>query len=142
MNDKTDIAYTRDGDIILSITKDEDGNELKDLSLVGGHEELEQFALFRLKTKLGELLLHPSVGNKLEDIIGRRNTRETAEEGKNYIRSAILMNSHIDPASLTVTAVPISEYKISYIIEIDSTPYAGINMVLEVDLQSGVRRIV
>jgi hypothetical protein len=142
MYEKTDMAIDSDGDLIITSITDENGIVYKDLGLASNMSELEQFTATRLKTKLGEFLLHPDIGNRLEDIIGKRNTEETAEEGKQYILSAITNQSYIDPADVNITPVPISLYKIAYIIEIDSLPYAGINMTLEIDLQNGTRRII
>ena len=140
----TDLALSEDGDLIFpNIIKDDYSTGFKTIALVSGNEEVIQNISVRLKTNLRELFLHQDFGNALLKIIGQRNTRETAELGKQYLKNTILReNQIIKPEHLDITATPLDLNKILYIIKIADSPFSAIDMILEVDLQQGIRRVI
>ena len=133
---KVDLGMTDNGDF-MTISN----NGLKDFSLVSDEQAIKQSVDFRLKTNIRELFLHQEIGNELIEIIGKRNTRETAQQGINYIVKAISLNNYIPREQITVEAVPIETNKIVFIVNIDYREIKAFRIVLEVDLQDGIRRV-
>lgn len=133
---KVDLGMTDNGDF-MTITN----NGLTDFSLVSDEHAIKQSVDFRLKTNIRELFLHPEVGNELIEIIGKRNTRETAQEGINYIIKAISLNNYIPREQVIVEAIPTETNKIVFIVNIDYREIKAFKIVLEVDLQEGIRRV-
>ena len=142
MYNKIDIGINDIGDLIISTRTDSDGNEITDISLVNEDYAVRQSVMFRLKTNLNELFMHPYIGNKLLEIIGHKNTRETAELGKRFLLDTIVKYNYINEQDVAIEAIPIDENTIIYTIQISDTPYSIINFVLELDLQDGVRRVI
>lgn len=139
---KKDIAITDNGELATTISHDEEGNELKDLSLVFNTGAVKQSVNVRLKTNIREFLLHPNVGNELSNIVGERNTRETAELGRQYLINAITKYNYIERETLSITAIPSDEKTIIYTIQIYNEPHNSISFVLEIDLEDGIRRVI
>ena len=138
-NNNLDIALSDDGDLVFHITED---NQYE-ISLVKGSEQVIQGVEVRLKTNLMELFLHENFGNRLLDIIGKRNTRETADLGRRFLMDTILReNRIIDPAHLKISATPLDASKLMYIIKIADSPFSSVDIMLEVDLEHGIRRVV
>jgi hypothetical protein len=83
-----DIAATTYGDISII-----NG----DIALTGRYPEddrataveLAQRVYFALKTEVGDLVMHPTIGNRMGDIVGLPNNPETAEMGKALILKAL-----------------------------------------------------
>jgi phage baseplate assembly protein W len=140
MQDLTDIALTDDGDIILGSILDGE-IENTDIALVSGVDHATQSINFRLRTNLRELFMHEEIGNELIEVIGKTNTRETAEQGKRYIINAITKNNFIAEDEVEVTAIPVDVNTIVYSIAVTPDNYGTIIIVLEVDLKNGIRRV-
>lgn len=142
MYNKIDIGINDIGDLAISTRTDLDGNEITDISLVSGDYAVRQSVMFRLKTNLNELFMHPYIGNKLLEIIGRKNTRETAELGKRFLLDTIVRYNYINEQDVEIEAIPMDENTIIYTIQIIDTPYSIVSFVLELDLHDGVRRVI
>lgn len=139
----TDLAVSDEGDLIIYHKEDKDGKEHGQLTLVKGSEEVLQSVNIRLRTNLFEFFMHPDIGNQLLEIVGQRNTRETAERGRRYLISTILRhNKVIKEEHLVITVTPLDTNTLLYIIKIADGLFSSIDMMLELDLQQGIRRVV
>lgn len=127
------MAMTEDGDMIITPTGD--------LYTVTGIDCLRQQIEARLKTDLGDYLPHPRLGNTLRNLIGKRNTRQTAEEGRLSIINCLTYGGLINPADLSVTAIPVDERNILYHIEVRNGTYVVYKADLLCNLDKGIRRM-
>lgn len=139
---KTDFLITKDGDLITHNRVSSDGNVLTDLALVKEREQSLQSIDIRLKSKIKDFVLHPEIGNALMDIVGKRSNKDTAEIGKRYIVSAITDKNYIGAEHIEVSYIPLSNSKITYIIKVLTDSKESFNVVLELDLKNGFRRVV
>lgn len=137
-----DIAFTPEGDLHTVEYLDESGTLLKDFMGVTGEDHVRQSVLIRLKTNLKEFLLHPQIGNQLNEIIGKRNTRETAELGRAFLHRAILRENFIAEQDLSIETLPSDANAILYIVKVSTGWNETVTMILEMDLQEGIRRLV
>lgn len=137
-----DITLSATGDLEIIEKLDEEDNVLKDFSLISNVDEASQLINTRLKTNLKEFFLHPNIGNGLVNIIGKRNTRETAEIGKTYIIDSIIKENYIQPKDIEISYMPTDERTLIYIIKILIDNFNYVSVVLEVDLQEGIRRVL
>jgi phage baseplate assembly protein W len=137
---KKDIAIDGLGDIKIGSYADSDNILQKDFSSVKGSNSIEQTVRIRLKTRLEEFFLHPEVGCELNEIIGKRNTKENAEKGRIFIYNAIKTESYIDESQIEVKAFPVDANKIVYSININNEE--EVVFALELDLEEGTRRLV
>lgn len=137
---KKDIAIDGLGDIKIGSYTDSSKVVQKDFSSVTGSKAIEQTVKVRLKTRLEEFFLHPEIGCELNEIIGRRNTKENAERGRLFIYKAIKTQSYIDESQIEVKAFPVDANKIVYSININNEE--EVVFALELDLEEGTRRLV
>lgn len=80
----------------------------KDLKLTGSTPALSediaktvaQLAYFGLKTDLGDLSIHPEVGNDIAKLMGLPNKPSTAASGEKYIRAALASMSILNDVSI------------------------------------------
>lgn len=139
---KKDIEFTETGDLLIGSVMGADGNILRDFSVVTDQYAVKQSIEVRLKTQLKEFFLHQDIGSELINIIGERNTRENAIRGKNYIISAIVKKNYLTSEQINIETIPVSTDRIAYVINVTYQKYPTIKLVLEVDLQDGIRRIL
>lgn len=137
-----DIAFTAEGDLHTIEYEAPDGTLLKDFMGIAGEDHIRQSAIIRLKTNMREFLLHPQIGSQLGEIIGKRNTRETAEQGRIFLNRAILRENFILEQDVSIQTLPSDANAILYIIKINTGWNETVTMILEMDLQEGIRRLV
>ena len=128
----SDIAITPDGDLSMS-----NG----DLMLFGKIDGFRQAVEFRLRTQLGDMFIHPYLGNSIEDIVGKRNTEEVAEEGKNAIINALTYGNMIDMQDIKIVAIPVTQSAIVFHVEIETDTYVPYKFDMMCDLENGIRRL-
>lgn len=97
---KTDLAMTEEGDLSVGIGGD--------LLLCSGITEFKQMLASRVKTIKGDLLMHPELGNVMQEFVGRRNTRETADEIKAALKSLLTYDGFVPAKDVTIQVVPVS----------------------------------
>jgi len=101
-------------------TLDTDG---RDLTLIGGRDNLGQAVLMRLLTPRGELaaLAHPDYGCRIWDLVGRANTATTRNLMKLHILEALAAEPRIAKVeAVTVDDVPGTRGTVA--VEISVTP--------------------
>jgi hypothetical protein len=138
-----DLAFSDDGDLVVEKITTETGEVKTTLLTVRGKDELLQNISNRIKTNLMELFLHEDYGNRLMKMVGKRNTRENAERGRQFLIDTILRNNEVlIEDHLEVIATTTGPEEILYIIRIQTTPFSTVDMVIELNLLEGVRRII
>ena len=84
-------------------------NDGRDLTLIGGRDNLGQAILMRILTPLGELtaLAHPDYGCRIWDLVGRPNTDTTRNLMKLHVLEALAGEPRIaEIQEVTVGDVP------------------------------------
>jgi hypothetical protein len=136
-----DIAQTSDGDINLTPSSSDIGSVATDIMLASGYAALAQASEFRMKTELGDLLAHENLGTVLDELIGSRNTYQTAETGKLSIMNSLTYGGFINSSDIKIISIPADENTIIYHIEIFNNGVSTYKYDLLLDLENGVRRI-
>lgn len=122
-----DLKFSNDGDLTLGEPLlDEDGNEIlnehgrpiKDFKLTENTESLEQDIRNRVRTNSPEWKLHSSIGGNLEDIIGQKNTRKTAELGANKIMQTLTYDKRIARDDISIKPVPTAHDEVTFFLQI------------------------
>lgn len=128
-----DLTLSADGDLVIG--------PAEDLYIIKNTGALRQGIEVRIKTEMADLFLHPKFGNKLKDMIGKRNTKQVAEEGKQYIAICLSYDGFINPGDLNIAAIPLDSTSILYHIEVTNESYVIYKFDLVCDLENGIRRI-
>jgi hypothetical protein len=111
---KEDIHGTDDG--ILELT----GNGKGDIKLAKGLENIKQMLLLRLLTPKGSLPLHPDYGSDIQEIIGNKNTVETANMLNTTIENCLDADSRILNSALDRYTIDDTYYTSSWDIKLQS----------------------
>lgn len=82
-----DLIITRNNDLQI-------GSE-NDFVLVIFYENLEQAIKNRLRTQIGELILHLEYGSRLQELVGARSTNLTLSLAKQHVRESLLQEPRI-----------------------------------------------
>lgn len=120
--DETPLYYTRamgTGERPQLTTDPEIGSvPVRPLQIVSGESSILQLVRARLMTENPDWLLYPKVGADLSDLIGKRNTPMTAEEGRSMIIRALTYDAAFSERELTVEAIPVSRETLLFDIKI------------------------
>lgn len=124
---QSDLRWIWSGDLALSSNGD-----LKDTS---EHELMSfiQEVQTRLRSDLYDWVVHPHIGTSLSDLIGEPNNKETAEEGKAKIISALAKDAFVDVARIRVRYMPVGRDKLLYSVLI-SLPESTDDEILNISL--------
>lgn len=106
--DNVDFYWTFDGDFIVGPSGDL--HDTSDDSL----RSLVQEVKTRLMSDQWDWSIFPRVGAGLSDLVGQPNNRETAEDGKAKIISALSRDGLVNSEDISVKYVPISRDLIMY----------------------------
>lgn len=132
---ETDIKITTDGDFAI-----QDG----DFALVENVEAVAQNAYCRLMSADPEWYME-NISANLEDLLGKPNTRETAESGENLIREALMKDDLINYDDIYVQAVPIGKFELKFYVFFKPDEYGEdpVGFEVDVNLSAGatVRRV-
>ena len=104
------LYYHPDGpasDIPPINTNPEGGIPIRDASLIEGDQQSLQLIKSRLMTENPDWNLYPEIGADLTDLIGMRNTPETAEVGINLIRRSLTRDRAFNEEDLEIDAAPV-----------------------------------
>lgn len=107
-----DLRWTDSGD--LTIGDDGDLGDTSKHSLLSFLQEVKT----RIRSELYDWTLNPHIGASLIDLIGEPNDRETAEEGKTRIISALVKDNLVDASILSVSYIPTALNHLLYRISI------------------------
>lgn len=89
-----------------------------DLLLASSLDAVLQSIAFRVKTEPGSVFLHPDIGCELMDLIGMPITEESLALGESIIYNNITYDGLLETDEVTVTAAPINNTQVLFIIEI------------------------
>lgn len=103
-------------------TDDIEINSKDDFSLIQYYENLKQAIINRLRTKQGELALHPNYGSQLHELIGKVGNSLVLSEAKQYTREALLQEPRINIINSIKTRFQEGSNKQIIQIEINVTP--------------------
>lgn len=145
-----DIKITDDGDLVLGpplldsnyeVVLDENGNSMNDIALSEGIDAVDQSINIRLKTEKGDMYLQQMVGQKLGELIGKRNTRENAYMGRDNIIQALTYGGLFKPSQVEVVAVPADKTSVIYHVRTTLEDGTVHKFNLLFDFENGVRRL-
>jgi len=117
--DKVDFYWTFDGDVIVGPSGDL--HDTADDPLRSLVQEIKT----RLMSDQQDWLIFPRVGAGLSALVGQPNNKETAEEGKAKIISALSRDGLVSPGDITVKYLPVSREAIMYRLVIAVAGTAG-----------------
>lgn len=98
MYSQRDVSFSMEGDIELT----EDG----DFKLATPMETIKQDIFNRINTNNPDWFRYPHIGANLEDIFGKDNKFETAEEAINKAEKALTHDDRFNEGDINVDAVP------------------------------------
>ena len=108
---QNDLRWSWNGDLVISHVSD-----LEDTGL--SYDSFVQEALTRIKSDLGDWVMHENLGSSLTDLIGEPNSKKTAEEGKVRILASLTRDGFCDPGKIKIRYVPVDIYTIYYDVSI------------------------
>lgn len=126
--EESDLRITKDGDLVVK-----DG----DFDLVHDFEAAAQNVYCRLKSSDPEWFQEIICGN-LEDLLGKPNTRDTATEGENMIKDALMKDGLISYDDLYVQAIPMDKFTLIFYVYFKPTDYEGDPIGYEVELNLSI----
>jgi len=130
IKDDIDLFFNSAGDFALDNTGDIASTE-SDLLL-----SFKQEIYNRVKSDLQDWSMYSWIGAGLSEIIGEPNTRETAEIGKEKIKTALTIGAFLSAEDVNIKYVPVAKDALMYILEInvDATPENGYTSEVQVTL--------
>lgn len=158
---RIDLGFTDDGDLVRgtpksdadgnllykqpdgSVTKEqrEDGVLIYDLALGLGYEVEKTIIQNRLKTEDPDWFHHANIGANLSDLIGEKNTKETAERGVAMIMKSLTYAGLYKAGDINIRPVPVSLNEIVFFINIFDKQESRFYIPLVFDLSTGVCNI-
>lgn len=97
-------------------------NFKNDLRVINYYDNLSQAIINRLKTKQGELTLHPDYGSQLHLLLGKAGNSLILSEAKQYVREALLQEPRIKTINSIKTSFKNNSNRQIIVIEISITP--------------------
>ena len=104
---KRDIKFSEEGDIVL-----EDG----DFKLATPKETATQDITNRVKTNDPNWFRYPDIAANLEDMFGKDNTFETAQEAVNKVEKSLTKDGRFSSGDLNIDIVPTDKDKLELFI--------------------------
>lgn len=106
-----DLAITDSGDLII--------DSLGDLAMVPNpYENYAQQAYIRMMTEVGDFAVYPQLGTQLNTLIGRPNTSQTADDGRQIILDSFRLDPVFAGLKIDVKAVPTGPMAIRFDIHV------------------------
>lgn len=110
-----DFRMNMDTDDIFITPKD-------DFSTISYYENLTQAVINRLRTRQGELSLHPNYGSLLHNLLGQKGNSLVLSEAQQYTREALLQEPRIKTISSIKASFKEGSNKQEIVIEIKIVP--------------------
>lgn len=133
--DTTDLLLSEEGDFLL--------DETGDLQLVNKDALIQQMVMVTLKSSNPDWFRETFPAD-LEDLIGKENSEETGNLGKEKILAGLLRTGFFEKEDIWIDARPVNEMEIMFFVFIRS-PFADDPLIYEVQLDLGfgtsVRRV-
>ena len=123
----SDVILTYDGDIAI----DDD----QDISSINGIEWFKREINKIIRTHIGEWRSEPGIGICLNDYVGESNTKDTADDIRDKILSAITIDGLGSPGQFDIRVIPTSINNITIYISytIAGDTYNIAKMIFELD---------
>lgn len=109
---QVDLEFSYDGDFTIGL--DGDLGDTANNVVQSFTQEVQT----RLRSDLYDWAIHPHLGAALSDLLGEPNEKETAEEGKAKIISALTRDGLCDMNAISVRYMPVSRHHILYYVSI------------------------
>ena len=103
-----DLRWSWNGDLVIGQDSDLDDTG------INTYDSFVQEVITRIKSDLGDWVMHPGLGSDLTNLIGEPNNRVTAEEGRIRILSSLTNNQFCDPSRIKIRYMPIDIHTIYY----------------------------
>lgn len=123
---------------LTTIDPNEDSIPVRDVGLISGYDEILQWMKTIFQTENPDWSLYPTIGANISDLAGELNTKETAFLGETMIRRAFSVHPFLSEENVTIQSVPISHYKIIYLIQLQKEDQATYDYHFILDLEMGV----
>lgn len=124
-----DMSFSEEGDFILT--------EDNDFAISTGEECLREDISIRAKTERGSWLIYSLLGASLQNLIGRSNSRQTAEEGEANLKRNLTYDNLIDSSGLQILYLPVKD-SILYYITVKTDSSRELSIAANLDLHSGI----
>lgn len=125
---ESDLRITLDGDLVIK-----DG----DFDLVHEFEAAAQNVFCRLKSSDPEWFQEIICAN-LEDLLGKPNTKETATQGEDLIKDALMKDGLVGYEDLYVQAIPLDKFSLVFYVYFKPDEYEGDPIGYEVELNLSI----
>jgi len=124
----TDLYWTLDGDLALG-----ESGDLRDTSF-DLYRSLFQEVRTRIRSSFKDWILHPQLGANLDELLGKPNSRMTAEEGKTSIISSLVMGGFLPKSAIKVRYMPLGRHWLTYSVSITIATPSGETRMLKTQL--------
>jgi hypothetical protein len=126
----TDLRWVVSGDLVIGANGDL--GDTRASPLLSFIQEIQT----RVRSELYDWKLHPHLGASLSDLIGEINNKNTAEDGKARIMSALVRDSFITAGLIKITYLPVDQNHLMYRLRVnvpDMTKgeFIQINLILD-----------
>lgn len=131
---EVDIALTSDGDLDLW---EYDSNTC-DVNNVEKLEYIKQQVTIRIKT-MNPDWFYDKIGSDLEELLGKVNSKETAQQGIEKIRSCLVYDSFLSNDDIYIKPVPVDYETVSYFVFVKTTfKNEPVAFVVNIALSAGI----
>jgi hypothetical protein len=127
MYEALDLYCSGNGDLMISADGD-----LKDTS-ADDYRSLQQEISTRLKANQADWAVHPDLGANLDNLIGKMNTPETAQQVQAQIESA-LSSGLINSSHIQTNAVPLSLETLGLLLNVQVGPWQDTSKTVSVPI--------
>ena len=126
---ETDIKITSDGDFVLDSSAD--------FEYATDTEFIKQIVMTRVKTMKPDWF-YDNVGANLEELLGKDNTKDTAELGATNIINALTYDGFLTSDDIYIKPSPVDEFTIVYVMAIRIEDMEPLVFKVDIALSSGI----
>lgn len=130
-----DIAFTDDGDI--NFTQVDFMLQYSEVDEVSKYDVLKQIVINRVKSIKPDWF-YDNVGANLESILGKENSKETAQLGAQLIIESLAGDGYIDENNIYVKPIPTDLFTIVYYLAIRVSDNDALQFKINIALNAGV----
>lgn len=134
-NEEVDLGLDEYGDIVLDDMQGADGTH--QLKFNDESALIRQIVMTRVKSVKPDWF-YDNVGANLESLLGRDNTKDTAEIGVDLIKSALTYDGFLKDGDIYIKPSPADEFTIVFIMAIRVENKEALVFKINIALSSGI----